>query len=229
MQNASIKNWAVDDRPREKLILKGAEALSDSELLAILINSGTKDASAVHIARELLHKTGNDLKKLSRLSVEDIQKLNIKGLGRARAITLAAAAELGFRRLASETIPYVIKQPEDAAKFLQAKIGHKNIELFVVMFLNNANRVNHHMVLSEGGLSGTVADPRIIFKAALQYNATSIILCHNHPSGNVKPSRADEQLTQSIKTAAEMLQIKLLDHIIVSDENYFSFQDEGLL
>jgi len=229
MEKISIKHWANDDRPREKLMLKGADALSNSELLAILINNGTVQKSAVDLSKELLQCVNNDLVKLSRLSVKEILQLKIKGIGEAKAISICAALELSNRRNAETHKKEVVTGSRDIAAYLQALFQYKKHEVFVVVFLNRANKILQHEIISEGGITGTVADPRIIFKKALQYNATSIILSHNHPSGNLKPSRQDELLTQKIKDASVFLDITVMDHIIVSDEGYFSFADEGML
>ena len=226
---STIKDWAEDDRPREKLIAKGANSLSNSELLAILINNGTVDRSAIVLAKDLLACCNNDLKQVASLSYKDIVKLKVKGLGEAKAITIVAAMELGLRRNASEYKKETITKSKDIALFLQAQLAYKSHELFIAIYLNNAQKILHHEIISEGGLTGTVADPRIIIKKALTYNAISIILCHNHPSGSLKPSKADETLTKKIKDAALLFDIKVLDHIIVSSEGYFSFADEGLI
>jgi DNA repair protein RadC len=229
MEKSSIKNWAVDDRPREKLLLKGCSSLSDSELLAILINNGTKQKSAVDLAKELLHCVQNDLQKLSKYSVNEILQLHIKGIGEAKAIALCAALELANRRIANGHKKRFISSSKDIANYLQALFQYKKHEIFVVVFLNRSNKILHHEIISEGGITGTVADPRIILKKALEQNATSIILSHNHPSGSLKPSKQDELLTQKIKEAAAYLDITVLDHIIVSEEGYYSFADEGMI
>lgn len=224
----SIKNWAIDDRPREKLQTKGAAVLSDSELLAILINNGHKEKSAVDIAKDVLKMSGNNLNELGKLSLKELQK--IKGIGIAKAITIAAALELGRRRQGSDALEKtVIKTSGNIAQYLRATIKDFSYEVFAVMFLNKANKINHFEIISRGGITGTVADPRIILKLALEHGATSIILCHNHPSGNLKPSRADEELTQKIKTAARYLDIDVMDHVIVSENGYYSFADDGML
>ncbi|MDB5248204.1 MAG: hypothetical protein JWQ40_2598 [Segetibacter sp.] len=229
MNNQSIKNWAVDDRPREKLAMKGAESLSNSELLAILINSGTQEKSAVDLAKDLLAAVENNLQRMAKLSVKDMVNLKIKGLGPARAITIAAALELGIRRNMAENKKEVIQSSKDVASYLQAQLQYKKREVFAVVFLNRANKINHFEIISEGGITGTVADPRIILKKALEHDAVSMVLCHNHPSGNLKPSRQDEELTGKIKEAASYFDIKVMDHIIVSEEGYYSFADEGML
>jgi DNA repair protein RadC len=224
----SIKDWAKDDRPREKLLSKGAEALSDSELLAILINNGSKEKSAVELAKEILKLGKDNLVELGKLNLKDLMK--IKGIGEAKAITIAAALELGRRRQGAAVLnKAVLRQSGDIARYLQTILKDYQHEVFAVLFLNQANKVNHFEIISEGGITGTVADPRIILKKALAENAVNIILCHNHPSGSLKPSRADEELTQKIKEAAKYLDITVMDHIIVSEAGYYSFADEGLL
>jgi len=226
--STSIKNWAADDRPREKLYTKGAGALSDSELLAILINTGSKKKSAVELAKEVLQLGENNLNELGKLSVIDL--MTIKGIGEAKAITLAAALELGRRRQASSSLKKAnIKSSNDIAEYLKATLKDYAYEIFAVVFLNHANKIKHFEIISKGGITGTVADPRIILKKALDHNATAIVLCHNHPSGNLKPSKADEELTQKIKEAAKYFDIRIIDHIIVSEEGYYSFADEGML
>jgi DNA repair protein RadC len=226
--STSIKNWAIDDRPREKLITKGAATLSDSELLAILINNGNKESSAIDLAKEVMILGNNNLNELGKLTLKDIQK--IKGIGPAKAITIAAALELGRRRHASAALekPQVTSSKE-VAQYIRALIKDYSYEVFAVLFLNKANKINCFEIISKGGITGTVADPRIILKKALEEEATSIVLCHNHPSGNLNPSKADEEITFKIKQAAKYFDIKVIDHIIVSEEGYFSFADEGIL
>jgi DNA repair protein RadC len=226
--STSIKNWAMDDRPREKLLTKGSASLSDSELLAILINNGNKEDSAVALAKKVLQLGNNNLNELGKLTLKEIQK--IKGIGVAKAITIAAALELGRRRHAGEPLnkPFV-KTSSEIAQYLKAIIKDYHYEVFAVLFLNQANKVNHFEIISRGGVTGTIADPKVIFKIALENNATSIVLSHNHPSGSLRPSRQDEELTYKIKEAAKFLDIRVIDHIIVSDEGYFSFADEGLI
>ncbi len=226
--NYPIKQWAKDDRPREKLLSTGAENLSHSELLAILIQNGTREKSAVDLAKEVLRLGKDNLNELGKLSVKELMK--IKGIGEAKAIAIAAALELGRRRQSS--IPLgkpLITASSDIAYYLQARLKDYQREVFAVLFLNRANKINHFEIISEGGIAGTVADPRVILKKALEENAVNIVLCHNHPSGSLRPSKADEQLTNKIKEAAGYLDIKVLDHIIVSEDGYYSFADEGLL
>jgi len=226
--STSIKNWAVDDRPREKLVAKGAHVLSDSELLAILINNGNKESSAVDLAKKILQLGDNNLNELGKLTLKELQQ--VKGIGEAKAITIAAALELGRRRQATAAlVKPVIRSSHDIAAYLQAVIKDYSYEVFGVLFLNQANKINHFEIVSRGGITGTVADPRVILKKAIEEEATSLILCHNHPSGNLRPSRADEELTIKIKEAAKYLDIKVMDHIIISEDGYFSFADEGIL
>ncbi|ANE52635.1 RadC family protein [Flavisolibacter tropicus] len=224
----SIKDWAKDDRPREKLRMKGAQALSDSELLAILITNGTRQKTALDLAKEVLQLGKNNLPQLGKLTVRDLMK--VKGIGEAKAISIVAALEIGRRREATASRQKeIISSSADVAAYLQTLLKDYQHEVFAVLFLNRSNKVNHFQIISEGGITGTVADPRIILKRALEENAVSLILCHNHPSGSLKPSRADEELTQKIKEAARFFDIKVLDHLIVSEDGYFSFADEGIL
>lgn len=224
----AIKDWLIDDRPREKLRTKGPESLSHSELIAILLQNGTHNKSALDLAKEILQLGKNNLNELGKISVKELTK--IKGIGEAKAVTIAAAMELGRRRQAAGFIekPYVTDSTSIAG-YLQGVLKDYELEVFIVLFLNQANKVNHTEVISKGGITGTVADTRVILKKALEEDAVSIVLCHNHPSGRVRPSRADEILTQKIKEAAKYFDIRVLDHIIVSDEGYYSFADEGLL
>ena len=226
--STSIKNWATDDRPREKMVNKGTEALSNSELIAILINNGNKDKSAVELAKEIL-KLGNDnLNKLGKLTLKDFQQ--VKGIGTAKAITIAAALELGRRSQAAATLDKpIVQSSKDIAQYLKVMLKDFTYEVFAVLFLNRANKINHFEIISRGGITGTIADPRVILKKALEEDATSIVLSHNHPSGSLKPSKADEELTKKIKEAVKYFDIKLIDHIIVSDEGYYSFADDGVL
>jgi DNA repair protein RadC len=227
-QKYSIKQWAKDDRPREKLLFNGPASLSDSELLAILIHNGSRQKTAVDLAKDILKLSKDNLSELGKLSVKDLMK--VKGIGEAKAISIAAALELGRRRQSSVTLQKkIITASNDIADYFMAKLKDYRHEVFAVVFLNRANKINHFEIVSEGGITGTVADPRIILKKALEEDAVSIILCHNHPSGSLKPSRADEDLTHKIKEAAKYFDIRVLDHMIVSDAGYFSFADEGLL
>lgn len=229
MRKFSIKDWAVDDQPRKKLMQKGSAALSNAELLTILINSGNAFLSANDIAKHLLNATENNLHKLASLSVKEMVNLKIKGLGEAKAIAIAASLELGVRRQSDTIQKKQVSSSKDVASYLQASMQYLQREVFAIVLLNRANRIIHFEIVSEGGITGTVADPRIILKRALEHNATGIILCHNHPSGNLKPSQADEMLTRKIKNAAAFLDIIVTDHIIVSHEGYYSFADEGMI
>ncbi|MET0243933.1 MAG: DNA repair protein RadC, partial [Flavitalea sp.] len=208
-QNYSIKQWASDDRPREKLLSRSAAALSDAELIAILFKSGTPKRSALELGRELMLLSKNNLQELGKLTVKEM--MQVKGVGEAKAATLVAALELGRRRQSGVSLEkLLVKDSGDMARYLQAMLKDYAQEVFGVVFLNRANRVNHFEIISKGGITGTVADPRIILKKALEEEAVSLILCHNHPSGSIKPSRADEELTLKIKEAARFLDIKVL-------------------
>lgn len=226
--STSIKNWAEDDRPREKLVTKSAAALSNSELIAILINNGSKDKSAVDLAKEIFKLGHDNLVELGKLSIKELQQ--VKGIGIAKAITITAALELGRRRQAAATLEKpVVKTSRDIAEYLKTLLKDYKYEVFAVLFLNQANKINHFEIISRGGITGTVADPRVILRKALEEDAVALVLSHNHPSGNLKPSRADVELTQKIKEAARYFDIRVIDHIIVSEEGYYSFSDDGLL
>jgi len=223
-----ITEWAVEDRPREKLIIKGAASLSDAELLGILISSGTKEKSAVDLGRELLSSAGNNLNYLGKLSVSDLKKIH--GIGAAKAVTIIAALELGKRRKLAEALhSQKINNSKDIAAIFQPLLGDLPHEEFWILFLNKSNKVISKMKLSQGGVSGTVTDIRIIMKRAIEHLASGIIVCHNHPSGNLNPSESDIQITDKIKESGNLLNIQLCDHLIISDNNYYSFADNGLL
>jgi DNA repair protein RadC len=224
--STSIKNWAVDDRPREKLTLKGKEALSNAELLAILINNGSKVKSALDLAKEILQLCNNNLNELHKLSVKDICK--IKGIGPAKAITIVAALEIGKRRhLETYMGKIVAKDSIVVAQYLKTILQNEKKEYFLLLYLNAANKILGYEKISEGGITHTIVDPRVVFKKAVDNDAVSIILCHNHPSGNLKPSKADIDLTNKLVEAGKLLDIKVADHIIVSESGYYSFSDEG--
>ncbi|MCK5135601.1 MAG: DNA repair protein RadC [Bacteroidales bacterium] len=224
----ALKTWAVEERPREKVMANGVQYLSDSELLAILLGSGTKNITAVELARQILTGTGNNLHELGRQTVGDL--LRIKGVGPAKAISVLAAMEIGRRRAGMHHIKKIpVKSSETVFNLFHPLVGDLEHEEFWLLMLNRANRVLGKFKVSQGGLSGTVIDTRIILKKALDNLASSIIVCHNHPSGNNQPSDADVKITEKLKKAAEMLEIKLLDHIIIADKSYFSFADEGLI
>jgi len=223
-----ITEWAVEDRPREKLVIKGAVSLSDAELLGILISSGTKEKSAVDLGRELLSSAGNNLNTLGKLSVGDLKKIN--GIGAAKAVTIIAALELGRRRKLAEALhSQKINNSKDIAEIFQPLLSDLPHEEFWTLFLNRSNRVISKMKLSQGGVSGTVTDTKIIMKKAIEHLASGITLCHNHPSGNINPSEADIQITNKIKESCQLLDIQLHDHLIISDKDYYSFADNGLL
>lgn len=226
-QNFSIKNWAEDDKPREKLMLKGKMALSDAELIAILIGSGSRNESAVGLSKRILSSVDNNLNALGKLSLK--QLMEFKGIGEAKAITIVAALELGRRRRAEEAIELQkITSSKAVFKIMQPIIGELPHEEFWVLYLNNSNKVIYKSQLSKGGITGTVVDLRLIFKTALEQGAISIILTHNHPSGKLMASEADKDITKKLKVAGEQLDIKILDHIIITETGYFSFQDEGI-
>ncbi|MFC6861585.1 RadC family protein [Zunongwangia atlantica] len=227
-QGFSIKNWAVDDRPREKLLRKGKLALSDSELIAILIGSGNRKETAVELSKRILASTQNNLSELGKLSVNQLCKFN--GIGEAKAITIIAALELGRRRRLENALERTkITSSRSVFELMQPIIGELPHEEFWIIYLNNSNKVIDKLQLSKGGITGTLVDVRLTLKKALELGAVSLILAHNHPSGTLKPSMADKNLTQKLKTASESLDIKVLDHIIVTEMSYFSFADEAIL
>lgn len=227
-QRLTIPAWAEDDRPREKLLLKGRAALSDAELIAILIGSGNQNETAVELSRRILNSVDGQLKGLGRCSVKDLIKF--KGIGEAKAISIVAALELGRRRREEEGIEKVkITTSKDVYEHFHGAIGDLAYEEFWILLLDRANKVIGRYKISQGGVSGTVADPKIIFKHAVEQLASSIVLCHNHPSGNLKPSEADIKLTKKLKEAGKHLDIPILDHIIVTEAGYYSFADENLL
>ena len=224
----TIRNWAVEDRPREKLVSAGSQSLSDAELIAILIGSGTKNISAVELARRILHTAGNNLDKLGKYSVTDLKK--VKGIGLAKAISILAALELGRRRKISDGLNEIkITGSADVFNIMYPITGDLNYEEFWVIYLNRSNKVITKRKISQGGITGTVTDIRIILKNALENLATSIILCHNHPSGNLQPSEADISITRRLKESSTLMDIALLDHLILAGKSYFSFADENLL
>jgi len=226
--NISIKDWAEDDKPREKLLHKGPAALSNAELIAILIGSGNNEESAVALSKRIMNEVHDNFAELARLTISDLQKH--KGIGEAKAITIAAALELGRRRGASVlNEKSQVKDSKSAYILFQKELGDLNYESFCVILLNRANKVLKTVRISDGGITGTVVDQRRVFKIALDNNATSIILGHNHPSGQLTPSDADIQLTKKIKEAGVVLDLPVLDHIIIGDGNYYSFADEGIM
>jgi DNA repair protein RadC len=224
----NIKSWAAEDRPREKLVLKGKATLSDAELIAILLGTGTSRLSAVDLAKNILQAVNNDLNELARLSVKDLVK--IKGIGEAKAITIISALELGRRRKEFQgEEKSKIGGSADAFEILKADLLDIPHEAFWIILLNRANRVIKKHQISQGGVAGTVADPKLIFKVAVEELASGIILAHNHPSGNLTASQADIDLTKKLKESGKLLDIQVLDHIIIAGKKYFSFADEGLM
>lgn len=226
-QNFSIKNWAEDDKPREKLMLKGKNSLSDAELVAILIGSGSRNESAVGLSKRILSSIDNNLNALGKLSLK--QLMEFKGIGEAKAVTIAAALELGRRRREEQTPElHKITSSKVVFEIMQPIIGELPHEEFWVLYLNNSNKILHKCQLSKGGITGTIVDVRLIFKTALEHHAISVILTHNHPSGKLQASDADRDITKKLKIAGEQLDIKVLDHVIITEKGYLSFQDEGI-
>lgn len=224
----SIKSWAEDDRPREKLIQKGRSNLTDAELIAILIGSGNRELSAVELAKLILSSCENNLNNISKKSVTDLMKF--KGIGEAKAISIIAALELGRRRKENGVVKKMkISSSKDAFSVLHPLMVDKPVEEFWVLLLNQNNRVQSKHLISAGGISGTVADIRVILRKALDELSSGIILSHNHPSGNILPSQADKNLTHKIIEASKLMDLKVLDHIIIGDEDYFSFADSDIL
>jgi DNA repair protein RadC len=222
-----INQWAEDDRPREKLLLKGKSALSDSELLAILIGSGSRNESAVQLCQRILKSVDNNLNQLGKLTVA--QLTSFKGIGEAKAISIVAALELGRRRRAEESTQLKqITSSKSVFEMMQPIIGELPHEEFWVLYLNNSNKVIQKTQVSRGGLTGTLVDIRLVFKTAIEHHAVAAILCHNHPSGKLQASEPDKQITQKLKTAGATLDVQILDHVIVTEYGYFSFQDEGI-
>jgi len=224
----SIKNWSQDDQPREKLRDKGKAALSDAELVAILIGSGNREESAVKLCQRILASVDNNLSELGKLSIK--QLMEFKGIGEAKAITIVAALELGRRRRGEEALnKKKITSNASVFELMQPIIGELPHEEFWIVYLNNSNKVIQKHQLSKGGITGTMVDVRLVLKTALEVGATGIILAHNHPSGTLKPSEADKQLTTKLSVAAKSLDIKVLDHLIITEKAYFSFADENIL
>jgi DNA repair protein RadC len=223
----SISNWSEDDRPREKLMLKGKSVLSDAELIAILIGSGSRNESAVDLSKKILASVNNNLNALGKLPLA--QLMQFKGIGEAKAISIIAALELGRRRRAEDAVDLVkITSSKAIFELMQPMIGELPHEEFWIIYLNNSNKVISKAQLSKGGITGTLVDVRIVFKTALEVGATALILCHNHPSGTLVPSEADKQITKKLKLAGESLEIKVLDHVIITETSYYSFADEGI-
>jgi DNA repair protein RadC len=229
--NLSFSQWKEEDKPREKLLLKGKHTLTDAELLAILLRTGTKEVNVMELSRRILAKAGNDLNTLGKMNVKDLlAHKDLKGMGETKAITLVAALELGRRRQSAEVKDLQkITTSKDAYDLLNPLMADLNEEEFRIILINKANKVIGIELMSTGGRAGTVADPRVIFKSALLSNATSVVVAHNHPSGNLKPSMEDISLTKKLKEAGNFLEIKLLDHLIITNKGYYSFADEGAM
>ena len=226
--NFPITNWSEDDKPREKLMLKGKSALSDAELIAILIGSGSRNESAVGLSKRILASVDNNLNALGKLTIQ--QLMNFKGIGEAKAISIAAAMELGRRRRAEEAVELKkITSSKMIFELMQPIIGELPHEEFWVLYLNNSNKVLSKSRQGKGGITGTMVDVRLVFKTALELGATALILCHNHPSGTLIASDADKQITRKLKSAGQNLDIQILDHVIVTENGYFSFADEDIL
>ncbi len=224
----SIKNWSDDDKPREKLVQKGKSVLSDAELIAILIGSGSRNESAVELSKRILASVNNNLNELGTLSVQKL--MQFKGIGEAKAVTIVAALEIGRRRRGEEAQKVTkIASSKHVFDLLQPILGELPHEEFWVVYLNNSNKVLHVSQQSKGSITGTLVDVRLIMKEALELGAVAIILAHNHPSGTLKASEADKQITQKIKNAAVGLDIKVLDHLIITKDDYFSFADDNML
>ncbi|MEO8759545.1 MAG: DNA repair protein RadC [Bacteroidia bacterium] len=224
----SIKNLAEDDRPREKLLAKGKQALSDAELIAILIASGSRNETAVQLSQRILSSNKNNIHELAKLSINDLKKF--KGIGEAKAIAIIAALELGRRRKDLETPKQeIVKTSKDAYAHIAPKLSDLPHEEFWILLLNRSNKIIKTELVGRGGVSGTVADVRLILKSAVEHLASAIVLAHNHPSGNLQPSKEDINLTNKVKQAAALFDINVIDHIIVGDANYYSFADENIL
>jgi len=225
-QKYSIKMLSKDERPREKLRMMGVQGLTNAELLAILLHSGTKSDTAIDLARHVLGISSNSLARLGRLTLRDLQQ--VRGIGEVRAMSILAAFELGRRRQADHSVPRtIIHNSKEMAEFLQTMLEDYRHEVFGVAFLNRANKVAHFEIISQGGIAATIVDTKIIIRKALEQDATSLVLFHNHPSGSLRPSTADESLTLKIQEAAGFFEIKVIDHLIISREGYYSFADNG--
>lgn len=226
--NQSIRHWHASDQPREKLLHLGAQSLSQAELIAILIRSGSQKASAVELSRQLLSQYNNNLNELAKCGPDQLQKF--KGIGEAKALSIITALELGRRRQGTSPHEYPrIQSSEAAYQYLRPYVEDRHEEIFCVLYMNNANKVIQVKVIGSGGMTSTLVDVRVIFRWALSLRATGMILCHNHPSGHVTPSQADKNITQKISACGKLFDIRALDHLIVGEKGYFSFADEGLI
>lgn len=226
--SSTIKSWAVEDRPREKLLYQGVRALTNAELMAILLGSGSRNQSALALAKTILSSCDNNLNELGRYNIEDLKKF--KGVGPAKAVTIAAAVELGRRRKETESkVKPIISSSREAWKLISPHIADLDVEEFWAIYLNRSSRVLKIQMISRGGVSGTVVDPRLVFQPAIHLKSSGVILAHNHPSGNMSPSHADRSLTQKLKQAGRVLDVTVLDHLIITPAGYYSFMDEGML
>lgn len=228
MKKMTIKSWSVDDRPREKLLAKGIQSLSDAELIAILIGSGSKDESAVDLAKRILFSSNNKFHELSKVNLERL--IEFKGIGQAKAVSILTALEIGRRKQQEALLERVkITCSKDVYEIMYTDIGHLNHEEFWVLYLNNANKVLEKRQISKGGLTSALVDIRLLFKRALELSSIAIIICHNHPSGKLAPSSSDKEMTTKIYNAGKTLDVKLLDHVIITEKSYFSFADNNLI
>tara|TARA_R110002073_G_scaffold293194_2_gene458787 strand:+ start:65983 stop:66669 length:687 start_codon:yes stop_codon:yes gene_type:complete len=226
MKKLTIKSWASDDRPREKLLAKGKSTLSSAELIAILIGSGNKQESAVDLSKRILNMANDNINELAKLPIEKLMKF--KGIGEAKAISIITALELGKRRQYEGSLQvHKIQSSKEVYNIMKPLIGDKEHEEFWVLYLNNSNKVLSKDLFSRGGITSTIVDIRLLYKRALELSAVAVILCHNHPSGNIQPSISDKELTHKVKQAGDSLDIKLLDHLIITEKSYFSFADNG--
>lgn len=224
----SIKNWSDDDKPREKLLQKGRSVLSDAELIAILIGSGSRDESAVELSKRILASVQNNIHELGKLSIS--QLMQFKGIGEAKAVSIAAALEIGRRRRGEDAVKITkITSSKSVNELLHPLLGELPHEEFWIVYLNNSNTIVHKSQLSKGGITGTLVDVRLVLKEALEFGAVGLILAHNHPSGTLRPSLADKEITKKLQTAAAALDIKVLDHVIITQKDYYSFADDGIL
>lgn len=228
LQPLGIKSWAEEDRPREKLVNKGRQVLTEAELIAILIGSGSRNETAVELSKRILGSVTNNLNELGKLSVKELMKF--KGIGEAKAISIIAALELGRRRKETETIKREkITTSKDIFEIMKPSMMDLPHEEFWLLMLNRSNLLVKKELISRGGVAGTVVDAKIIFKTAIEHYASSIVICHNHPSGNLKPSEQDIKITKKIKEAGQLMEIPLLDHLIIVENGFYSFTDEGIL
>lgn len=229
MKTESIKSWAVEDRPREKLLCRGIQSLTDTELLAVIIGTGTRSRDVIQLSRDILNASDNNIGLLGRRSVSDLKK-SFNGIGDAKAIAIVAALELGRRRKLQDALDRIkVSSSRDVFDIFHPLLGDLPHEEFWILLMNRSNKVIDKVKISQGGISGTIIDPRLIFKPALDFLSSSVILVHNHPSGNLKPSDADVAITKKLKKGGDILDIPVLDHVIVTEKYYFSFADEGIL